>query len=317
MSTTPASGLNLERGFLPVNEPLQSLPKEFAALEQMGAALPKLLLASSPRKTIEELPRLPLELLQTRDETERAMMVLSFIGHGWVWGEHERKDVIPACLAKPWYELSQKLGRPPILSYASYALYNWSRLDSKKPVELGNIGLLQNFLGGIDEEWFVLIHIDIEMLAAPALKALLPAQAAALSGNVSELEANLQVVADSLEKMNATMGRMPEHCDPYIYFNRVRPYIHGWKNSPYLPKGLIYEGVDAFKGEHQQFRGETGSQSGIIPCFDAALGLTHKADQLAVFSSLNQRILPPIPSNWTSGGSIEPFNSPIASFCWV
>ena len=27
--------------------------------------------------------------------------------------------------------------------------------------------------------------------------------------------------------MNAHFDRMPERCDPYIYYQRVRPYIHG------------------------------------------------------------------------------------------
>ena len=40
------------------------------------------------------------------------------------------------------------------------------------------------------------------------------------------------------------MNRMPEKCDPFIYYNRVRPYIFGWKNNPATPDGVIYEGVD-------------------------------------------------------------------------
>ena len=43
--------------------------------------------------------------------------------------------------------------------------------------------------------------------------------------------------------MRETLLRMPERCDPYIYYSRVRPYIHGWKNSPSLPQGVVYEGV--------------------------------------------------------------------------
>ena len=42
--------------------------------------------------------------------------------------------------------------------------------------------------------------------------------------------------------------RMPERCDPYIYFNRVRPYIHGWANHPALPAGMLYEGIDEYGG---------------------------------------------------------------------
>jgi indoleamine 2,3-dioxygenase len=48
----------------------------------------------------------------------------------------------------PWYELSEQLGRPPVLSYASYALDNWRRLDPNAPIELGNIVLLQTFWQG-------------------------------------------------------------------------------------------------------------------------------------------------------------------------
>ena len=66
-----------------------------------------------------------------------------------------------------------------MLSYASYALHNWRRLDPQKPIELGNVVLLQNFLGGLDEEWFVLIHIDIEAKAGPGLVGLVQAHNAA------------------------------------------------------------------------------------------------------------------------------------------
>jgi hypothetical protein len=38
---------------------------------------------------------------------------------------------------------------------------------------------LQNFFGGMDEEWFRLIHVSIEAAAAPAIAALQPLQFAA------------------------------------------------------------------------------------------------------------------------------------------
>ncbi len=42
--------------------------------------------------------------------------------------------------------------------------------------------------------------------------------------------------------MNAIFDRMPERCDPYIYFHRVRPYIHGWKDNPALGAGADLRG---------------------------------------------------------------------------
>jgi indoleamine 2,3-dioxygenase len=41
-----------------------------------------------------------------------------------------------------------------------------------------------------------------------------------------------------------------------------------------------YDGVEAYGGAPQQFRGETGAQSSIIPALDAVLGITHKNDPL-------------------------------------
>ncbi len=93
--------------------------------------------------------------------------------------------------------------------------------------------------------------------------------------------------------MYATLKRMPEWCDPYIYYQRVRPYIHGWKNHPDLPRGVIYEGVEAYEGQPQQFRGETGAQSAIIPSLDAMLGVEHKEDILRSYLMEMRTYMPP------------------------
>ena len=81
--------------------------------------------------------------------------------------------------------------------------------------------------------------------------------------------------------------------DPYMYYNRVRPYIHAWKNSPTLPQGLVYEGVTAYAGRPQQFRGETGAQSSIVPCLDAGLGVSHAPDPLTVYLQEMREYMPP------------------------
>jgi indoleamine 2,3-dioxygenase len=86
---------------------------------------------------------------------------------------------------------------------------------------------------------------------------------------------------------------MPELCDPYVYYHRVRPYIHGWKNHPDLPQGLVYEGVEAYGNVPQQFRGETGAQSAIVPALDAMLGVDHKEDTLRVYLREMRAYMPP------------------------
>ena len=74
----------------------------------------------------------------------------------------------------------------------------------------------------------------------------------------ASVQAELEAMATVWADINAIFDRMPERCDPYVYFERVRPYIHGWKDNPALPQGIIYEGVERYRGEAQAFRGQTG-----------------------------------------------------------
>ena len=276
-------GVSPERGFLPATDPLARLDSRFAAWEETAAELPKLLVSNRLRRRLANLPRLSIEGLDTPAQQERAMLLLSYLGQSYVWGERTPPEAIPASIAMPWYEVAVLLDRPPILSYASYALNNWRRLDASGPVEIGNICLLQNFWGGADEEWFVIIHVDIENRAGAALCRLRPAQEAASHGDISALTEHLEAIRDALQGMYAVLLRMPDLCDPYIYYRRVRPYIFGWKDHPAIPNGLVYDGVAAYGERPRQFRGETGAQSSIIPALDAVLGVRHADDPLRAY----------------------------------
>jgi indoleamine 2,3-dioxygenase len=110
---------------------------------------------------------------------------------------------------------------------------------------------------------------------------------------VEAVTQRLEQVAAAEERMCATLLRMPERCDPYIYYNRVRPYIHGWKDNPALPQGVVYDGVEAFGGRPQYFRGETGAQSSIVPALDAGLGVTHEDDPLRHYLNEMRDYMPP------------------------
>jgi indoleamine 2,3-dioxygenase len=286
--------LSSDRGFLP-EDPTEHLP-DCPILNELGRELPKLLSARMIRRFVEEQPALPPSLPSSwREQDYRAAMrILSFAGHAYVWEVPEQPAAsLPAQLSIPWHEVAKRLGRPPVLSYGSYALDNWRRLDPTKAVQLDNIVLLQNFLGGLDEEWFVVVHIQIERQAGPGLAGLLRAMNGAMSGKDDEVLEGLRSLASAQTAMRDTLLRMKERCDPYVYYTRVRPYIHGWKNSPALPNGLVYEGVAAYAGQPQQFRGETGAQSSIVPCLDAGLGITHAPDPLTVYLQEMRQYMPP------------------------
>ncbi|HBR50091.1 MAG TPA: hypothetical protein DEA71_08390, partial [Nitrospira sp.] len=114
-------GIAPEQGFLPA-DPCESLP-DCPTLNYLSHELPKLLSARQVRRFINEepsfLPSIPSSWGE--DDYRTVMRILSFAGHAYVWetpGQPAAK--LPPQLARPWHEIGQKLGRPPVLSYASY-----------------------------------------------------------------------------------------------------------------------------------------------------------------------------------------------------
>jgi indoleamine 2,3-dioxygenase len=283
-----------EQGFLPPDprEHVDSCP----ALNDLGQNLPKLLSARRVRPFIDAqtglLDSIPASWQE--EDYRAAMRILSFAGHAYVWESPDHPaGSLPAQLAQPWYEVARRLGRPPVLSYASYALDNWRRLDRDRLIAIDNIVLLQNFLGGLDEEWFVVVHVQIERQAGPGLAGLLQAMQGAARDREAEVVNGLKALASAQTDMRDTLLRMKERCDPYVYYTRVRPYIHGWKNSPALTGGVLYSGVSAYADGPQAFRGETGAQSSIVPCLDAGLGISHAPDPLTVYLREMREYMPP------------------------
>jgi indoleamine 2,3-dioxygenase len=276
-----------ERGFLcAYNAADIVLPQLLAPAVEAARDLPRTLLTGQVRRHLEALPVLDLDAFcdsASEAEIRSAMVRYSFMVQAYVWGEPQAPTRLPAMLAVPIWRLAKRLGQQPLLPYSAYVLDNWDRLDRSGPIALDNIWMIQNFLAGQDEAWFVLVHVAIEARAGEMLAEIPRLIDAADTGDENSVEAGLARCARVWDDVNAIFDRMPERCDPYIYFHRVRPYIHGWKDNPALGDGIIYEGVAETGGRPQAFRGQTGSQSTIVPSMDALLGVGHAADPLRSF----------------------------------
>ena len=284
--------------FLPKKDPLtkyKSSSKSLDRIFDIANQLPKLLLTGRVQQTIDNLKVNDLSLkslIKNNDirEIKLAMVHLSFISHAYIWGSKTPSKILPEVVAKPWVNLSSILGRPPILSYASYCLDNWYRINPKEEISLENVGLITNFLGGVDEDWFVTIHVCIENAAKDAITA--ACEISELKSNKDKkLEYGLKRIIKSLREVNNIFSRMPEKCDPYVYYHRVRPFIFGTKDNPDLKKGLIYQ--NEFDNKPQFFRGETGAQSSIMPLLDGALGIYHTKDHLRHYLNEMRDYMPP------------------------
>ena len=163
--------------FFPKTPPLKSFKtksKSLNLLSNIASSLPKLLLTDKVQPTIDRLNKdaLSVNKLFTNKnikEINLAMSHLSFVAHAYIWGGIKPNSVLPEVISKPWVKVSNYIGRPPILSYASYCLDNWYKIDNNQPISLDNVALINNFLGGVDEDWFVTIHVCIEDAATDAI----------------------------------------------------------------------------------------------------------------------------------------------------
>jgi len=263
----PSYRVDPVRGFLPAQDPLDHLPPAYEEWDRLGEDVSALLMTGQMRRRLEKLMPLSVENLRDDRERERAMLLLSVFANAYVWADAKPATRIPRGVAMPLCSLAQRLGLPPITTYPSLVLHNWRRLDADGRIDLQNLACLQLFLGGIDEQWFYLVSVAIESKGAVALPALVQAQQATLKGDLEALHSNLHTVVQALEAMIGTLMRMPENCDPYVFYHRVRPVLTGWE-AP----GVVYEGVS---DRPKKFYGGSAAQSPLVQALDAALGVKH------------------------------------------
>ncbi len=280
--------ISRERGFLCTFDADDvTLTGELSEARRVAMRLPAFLPTGRIRTLLkEQLPDLDMaSVLKTSSDAELriAMVHYSFMVQAYVWGEADPPKLLPRCLAVPIAALADHLGQQPLLPYSGYVLDNWAEIERGRGITLDNIRMIQPFLGGQDEAWFVLIHVAIEAEAGAALARMPEVVDAVDHEDEGRVQTLLEDIAETWTRINAIFDRMPERCDPYIYFERVRPYIHGWKDNPALPNGLHYEGVAGMDTDGTAFRGQTGSQSSIVPAMDAMLGVGHANDPMKTY----------------------------------
>lgn len=59
----------------------------------------------------------------------RAHVALSFLGHCYIHAVYPTQAIVPSSVALPWIAVSDKLGIPPVLTYADTVLWNWKLIN--------------------------------------------------------------------------------------------------------------------------------------------------------------------------------------------
>ncbi len=282
------------RGFLPEADPLRAFPasSSWIMLDELGRDLPSLLLESYFREFARSLkipawrpPEGETEALSTEALASLRLYYvrLGFLASGYVNQVGQPPaTLLPRNISLPLVDACRRLQRPPILSYDGYALYNWKRFDPAGPIALGNIDTLQNFVHLYDEHWFILIHVEIEAIAAEVLTALDEARIAFDASDEAGINRALAAMAGSVWRQVEVLRRIPEKMDPALYYKTFRPYIRFFEH-------VVYEGVD---GAPLDYRGETGAQSSIMPALTAFLKIPHQPSLLIDHLTDMQNFMP-------------------------
>ena len=187
----------------------------------------------------------------------------------FVWSGPAPELHIPRMLARPLWAVALRLDRPPIVHFAGMNLYNWRRIDRSLPVATDNATMLEHFLGGVDEDWFFILTLGVELAGAPMLPCTAAAVAAAAADDAVAVTHNLQQIAVTMVDVQRTLARMREWCDPHVFYRRIRPWVSGWP-AP----GAVYEGVSETP---MMYVGGSAGQSALIQSLDALLGIEHTA----------------------------------------
>lgn len=263
-------------GFLPETLPLSKLPDSYyQPWEAIIENLPALILTRKVRMLVDRMPLLSTDRLKTEAEWQRAVSILAFIGHGYVWAGDAPKDHLPKQLAEPWLATSAHFDLPPISTYAGVCLWNHKTIYPVEPKDwdLDNLATLHTFTGSIDESWFYLVSTAVERQGAPCLATGMNAIQACRNEKPEVVVANLQKLAESIDSLTTTLMRMFEMCDPHVFYFRLRPYLAGWKNmhEAGLPEGVRY----GDETEYRQISGGSNAQSSLIQALDIILNVEH------------------------------------------
>ncbi|XP_064203462.1 indoleamine 2,3-dioxygenase 1 isoform X1 [Anguilla rostrata] len=279
-----------EYGFI-LQEPLTELPPYYQTWMDIARRVTDLVQSHTLRTHIHQMPQLDPSFLQSHRELRLAHLALSIMTMGYVWQEGEKGTVkvLPRNLAVPFWEVSQRLGLPPILTHADGVLANWRKRDPEGPFDMENLELLLTLPGGESFRGFFIVTLMVEKAAVPAVKAIPMVINGVRRGDASTVTRALEDIAQSMSSMTEAIKLLHKYVDPAIFYGIMRIFLSGWKDNPSMVEGLVYEGVQA---EPVQISGGSAAESSLLHCFDELLGVSHEP-QSGAFLKRMRDYMPP------------------------
>lgn len=292
-----------EFGFI-LPQPLEELPPYYQPWMDIALRVPELVHSHELRSCINRMPMLSSEFLQRHRELRLAHLALSVMTMGYVWqeGENDTVEVLPRNLAVPFWEVSQRLGLPPILVHADAVLANWRKRDPQGPFDMENLELLFSLPGGDSTRGFFMVTLLVELAAVPALKSIPTVINGVRCGDIEGVTKALDTISKSLQDMTDALKLMHVYVEPSVFYGIMRIYLSGWKDNPSMPKGLVYEGVQR---EPMEYSGGSAAESSLLHCFDELLGVKHEGNSGAFLTRM-RNYMPPAHNQMIQDISMQP-----------
>ncbi|HEY4261350.1 MAG TPA: hypothetical protein VGM98_14380 [Schlesneria sp.] len=172
---------------------------------------------------------------------------------------------LPPALAVPIWKLSQRLGRPPALTYASYVLANLQKMPSVMgPIEC--IELAGTLSGTRDEEIFIAAHLAVESAGGMVVEAIDQIRVGIETKADAPVITGLKTIAKVMQFSTSVISSIVDEMDPHVFRTQIRPWLYGFSK-------IVFRGVPG--NPSVDYVGETGAQSGVIRAVDAILGIHH------------------------------------------
>lgn len=185
---------------------------------------------------------------------------------------------VPAAIAVPWVQLSQKLDLPPILTYATTVLWNWDYVDPSRGLEADNLRIVETFTATPSEHHFFYTSLLIEARGVEALELMrVSLDEAFVADRVARrrIAGFLNRLAVVIKDLTRLLHDVRNGCDPKIFYWGIRPWFVG---SDTVDKGeeagWHFEGVDP-EGVKRVFSGPSAGQSSMIHAIDVFLDVDH------------------------------------------
>lgn len=280
-------------GFLPIAEPLATLPAHYKELQSLIDQMPIVKTDGSPGLLATDgafeaaAKSIPNFVKEIGTETDPFVLAALFRAYGFVTSAYtlapahhtflktgtygKAHAVLPANIAQPFVAVSDKLEVYPWIDYHyAYSLGNYQKIDKSGGLEWTNLAMAAKFSGMDDERGFIMLHVDINQFSPDMIRAVFA---------IAEAEDQCEYVSDSVKLLADTLGKMNQRrklmweASRWKHYNDFRVFIMGVKgNDDIFPNGLLYEGV---WDEPHAYRGQTGAQDNIIPTADIASGVIH------------------------------------------